>query len=284
MLYRNFDTVEELNAQYLPTLQSSNAKEIFIRWREESEIIRNNYKPTLKRYFGPTLDEYLQIYPSSFPNSPIHMFIHGGYWHSFGPDDFSFLVPKLREKNITVVLNNYSLCPKVTIDEIVRQTRSAIKWLKQHAKEFNGNENNITLSGHSAGGHLSAMAAFTDWRNEYGEPQLINGACAISGIFDLAPFPFTSLQPYLQLTWDQIRRNSPINILSPTNLSFVLVAGDKESTEFIRQRDDFAKKLISEDNGVTSITVKGANHFSILDEYLEPDSQLFRSILKLCNV
>ena len=36
------------------------------------------------------------------------------------------------------------------------------------------------------------------------------GAVPISGLFDLAPFPYTYLQPAIQLTWEQVRSASPL--------------------------------------------------------------------------
>jgi len=62
----------------------------------------------------------------------------------------------------------------------------------------------------AAGGHLAVLAQ-TDWQKHFGIlPTFLRGVCGISGLYDLKPFPFTALQPYLQLTWDQVARNSPI--------------------------------------------------------------------------
>ena len=45
----------------------------------------------------------------------------------------------------------------------------------------------LYLAGHSAGGHLAAMALATEWRT-FGLPEdVIKGVCAISGVFDLEP-------------------------------------------------------------------------------------------------
>jgi hypothetical protein len=47
--------------------------------------------------------------------------------------------------------------------------------------------------------------------DDYALPSyVIKGGCGISGLYDLAPLPYTFVQSSLQLTWDQVLRNSPI--------------------------------------------------------------------------
>ena len=52
---------------------------------------------------------------------------------------------------------NYALCPDVTLTEIVRQTRSAIFWLKRYGRKYGVNPTSLTISGHSAGGWDSLL-------------------------------------------------------------------------------------------------------------------------------
>jgi len=49
------------------------------------------------------------------------MFIHGGYWRSLDKKDFSFLAPAWVDAGVSLAVVNYDLCPKVTMEEIVRQ-------------------------------------------------------------------------------------------------------------------------------------------------------------------
>jgi arylformamidase len=138
------------------------------------------------------------------------------------------------------VVTNYALCPAVTIDEVVRQTRAAVAWAYRNARSFGGDPERLHVAGHSAGGHLVAMVLATDWPGDYGLPaDIIKGATAISGLFDLAPFPYTFLQPKVQLTWDQVRRNSPILHLPATAPPLLVAYGEDETAEFKRQSEDF---------------------------------------------
>ena len=135
-----------------------------------SARVRKTLAPRLDVPFGPTTAETLDIYPAARPDAPIHMFIHGGYWHSLSSKEFSFVAEDLVAAGVTVVINNYALCPDVTITEIVRQNRAAVAWLYRNAATFGGNRSRIHVSGHSAGGHLTAMLLMTDWERDFGLP------------------------------------------------------------------------------------------------------------------
>jgi arylformamidase len=77
------------------------------------------------------------------------------------------------------------------------------------------------------------MLVSTDWQGAYGLPRgVVRGGTAISGLFDLAPFPFTWLQPKLQLTGAEIDRNSPIRHAPPPGTDLLLALGGLESAEF----------------------------------------------------
>ena len=96
----------------------------------------------------------------------------------------------------------------------------------------------------------------------------IKGFLPISGLFDLAPFPFSWLQPKLQLTTDEVLRNSPL-LQKPTCSSPVVVAvGEKESNEFQRQYQNYAEYLQHHGISTKFLSLKGKNHFNIIDDFL----------------
>lgn len=274
-LYRDFETVEELDRQYLPGLRITNAAEIREQWAKENARL----SPRVRRRiaYGPTVDEYVDVFPGP-ADGPIHVFLHGGYWRANGPHDFYFVGERLAQDGFCVVIPNYSLAPKVSIDEIVRQMRACLKWIA--VSGIGGaDRSNVTVSGHSAGGHLTAMMLLTDWQEEYGiDPGFIRGGVAVSGLYDLAPFPYTTLQPSLQLTWDQVARNSPMKIARPLCAPLSLTVGGDESEEFHRQMTDYAAYA-----AVDSFVVPGTNHFTVLDAYLDPQSRLYKEILRLAG-
>lgn len=278
-LYRDFTSQDEIDREYNPTLAVADADRRVAGWVARSERARATLPCTLGVRFGPTREEYLDLFPAG-DGSPVHLFIHGGYWRRFSAREHSFVAPALVAAGVAVLVVNYALCPAVTIDEIVRQVRAAVAWAHANARSFGGDPGRITVSGHSAGGHLAAMALSTDWPGWYDLPAgTLKGGVAISGLFDLAPFPFSYLQPALQLDWAQVHRNSPIRQLPVAGPPLVAAVGGAESSEFRRQSRDYAAAR----PGARYLEVPGANHFTVVEELERPESELLRAILGLAG-
>jgi arylformamidase len=244
-------------------------------------------EPRLGVPFGPTLAEHLDLYPA--PNgrrdAPVLIYLHGGYWRRFGSKEFGFVAHGPASRGVATAVVNYALCPHVTIDEIVRQTRAALVWTYRNAESFGGDPERLHVAGHSAGGHLTAMLLATDWEGDYGLPEdVIKGACAISGLFDLAPFPYTFLQPKLQLTWGQVLRNSPILNLPDVAPPLLITYGGDETPELRRQSDEFFAAWKAKGLPGDLLPLPGKNHYDVIDGFLEAESPLCSAILKHMNV
>ena len=281
MLYHTFSTQEEIDQEYNPRFIVENTDELIQSYFTESQRVLREYSNRSAVAYGPTLSETLDIFPAEKLCSPIHIFFHGGYWHSLTSRDFAFVAEGLVRNGITAVLVNYALCPSVSIDEIVRQSRAAAAWTYRNAEDFGGNPEQITVSGHSAGGHLTGMLLSTDWEKNYGlPPNLIKGFLPVSGLFDLKPFPFSWLQPKLLLTSEQVLRNSPV-FLKPVYTPHVMVAvGADESDEFQRQSKNYT--IFLQKHGVPAeyLSMPGKNHFNIIHDFLGDGGPLCKKIIE----
>ncbi len=281
MLYHTFSTQEEIDQEYNPRFIVENTDELIQCYFTESQRVLREYSNRSGVAYGPTPSETLDIFPAEKLCSPIHIFFHGGYWHSLTSRDFAFVAEGLVRNGITAVLVNYALCPSVKIDEIVRQSRAAVAWTYRNAEDFGGNPERISVSGHSAGGHLTGMLLSTDWEKNYGlPPNLIQGFLPVSGLFDLNPFPFSWLQPKLLLTSEQVLLNSPV-FLKPRHTPHVMVAvGADESHEFQRQSKNYT--IFLQKHGVPAeyLSMPGKNHFNIIHDFLGDGGPLCKKIIE----
>ena len=282
-LYAGYETQAELDAAY--DVESS-VPDFMIyarKFMSESEAAREALKPQLDVPYGPTLMETVEVYTPKLSSgkAPILIFVHGGYWKSLNAGVFSMVATGPVAAGMCVVNVTYALCPEVEIGEIVRQVRAAVAWTVRNAASFGGDPERIILSGHSAGGHLTATTLLTDW-DQYGLPaDVLKGGLAISGLYDLEPLACSFLQPALRLTADAIRRYSPILNLGPVKAPLAVTWGTAEPDAFSGQSKRFAEAWAAAGNRVGVFTLPGANHFEVLEGFKTADGVLTRTALDL---
>jgi len=270
-------TQEELNRQYNQQALVPNMLEYIGQNQERSEAIRQRLQCELDIPYGPALDERLDIFPAEQRGAPIQIYHHGGAWTSTSKKNYSYIASSFHIKGITLIIPDFSLAPKVTLDEMVRQNRAAIAWTFHNAETFGGDNSRIYISGHSSGGHLAGMMLITDWEKEHGLPKdLIKGATLCSGIYDLEPVRLSHRNEYLFLDEHSAFRNSPIHHIPPVHTPLVIGCGEREHDEFKRQSDAFSEKWERAGNPVTKIHMKGQNHFDVEREL----ANVYSSIMK----
>ena len=75
MLYRNFATTEDLDAEYNLSARVPESVDIAGRWAKESAQARKSLDCALGVRFGPTVEEYIDIFPAKGnDDAPVHMF------------------------------------------------------------------------------------------------------------------------------------------------------------------------------------------------------------------
>lgn len=274
-LYRNFTSRDEIDLEYNLALTVEDTDHWINWYARESVTARRNLDCMLDVRFGPSVEETVDIFPAREQGAPILVFIHGGYWVRCSSKDFSFVARGLARQGINVVIANYSLCPKVTISEITRQSRAVIAWLHKEAASFNGDPSRIVVAGHSAGGQQVGMLLATDWSGDYGLPNdVIQGGISISGIFDLHPLYYSYLQPKLLLTHEEILQQSPYLNLPRFGPPLLVMFGEEETAEFQRQSSEYLQAW--RDNGLRGklLVQEGKHHFSAIEGFNDGSSSL----------
>jgi arylformamidase len=273
------------NAQYNNGLRVAGAKDILARWKERSAHARQTLRMRPGISYGTDPAESFDLFEPARSTRPLPLlvFIHGGYWRSLSKAEFSWIAPAFVARGIKVAVIDYGLSPTYPMETIVRQNLSAISHLFHHAKSLGVARDAIVVSGHSAGGHLTAMMLAARWKTW--DPRLpddvLRGGVAISGLYDMEPIRHT---PYLNgdllLTLDRVAPLSPLYMTPSTSAPLITAVGGDESDEFKRHNREIGiawSHVLRED-----VPLPGANHFTACEHFAEPGHRLFEATAELC--
>src|SRR3989442_2013786 len=210
LVFRGYDR-KALDREYNNREKVPDAQVWLARYARESERARRELTARLDVAYGSHPGETLDVFlPAGHGPTPVHVFIRGGYWPRLDKIDFSFVARAFLPAGVAVVVINYALVPTVDLDELVRQCRASIAWVYRNATSFDGDPDRITISGHSAAGHLVAMLMATDLA-AFGAlpPDLVKAGSGSSVRYDLRPIPTCYLTDPLGRPSPTARRCSP---------------------------------------------------------------------------
>jgi arylformamidase len=275
---------DELEYQYNPRVSVPEFPELAKVRAAQARKVRDTAKSWLNVPYGSSPRERLDIYPAEYPGGPVLVYIHGGYWRSGSKEDNCNFVPTFTKRGATVVLVEYDLCPQVTITDIVRETRSAVAWVYKNIVRYSGDPSKLFLSGHSAGGHLTAMALAHDWAKEGFPADLIKGAVATSGVYDLDMVMEISVQEQVLMTPEIAKQNNPF--LNPPRVKCpVLVAvGGAEPKGWQQMSENYFAFCKQNDMQVEYLVEPDANHYTMSERLLDDARLLTQAMIKLMGL
>jgi arylformamidase len=284
-VFRQYDA-EGLERQYIPThwpiVPPQTTSE---NWAKRAEEFHSRAKVVADVAYGTSKRQALDLLLPDKPHkAPVLAFIHGGYWRSprLQKRNYSFCVEPLVAAGAIVAMVEHDLCPDVTMDQLTRQVQSACAWLWQNVADYGGDPHRLHVAGHSAGGHLTAMMATTDWvRFAPGlPPDMVKSIVPISGLFELEPLRLTSLNADLRLDFESTRRNSPILIAPTTQIPVSIVVGGGETEEYFRQSRAFADQWRQTTGPLSYFETAGHDHFTVIEAMTERHDPLTAILLK----
>ncbi len=266
--------VEYDNGRRVPEVGAISA-----RWKAASAAYRGTAHADLDQSYGPGERHRYDLFFTDKAGAPLVVYVHGGYWQQGDRRLYSFLAQELNASGVTVAVSSYSLCPTVSVLDIVGELRACLAALWKRT-----NTHPLVI-GHSAGGHLTAAMVATDWDAIADVPDdLVRAGIAISGIFDLRPLVVTSINNAIGLDLELARAASPTFWPPPPKRrALVAAVGAAESAEFLRQSREIVERWDRAGLDTEYLEAPGANHFTIVDELTQPQSALFGSVLAMAR-
>ena len=266
----------DLSAEYNNRARVPEHPAIIARWHAEAREYREACSSELDISYGARPRNRFDLF-SAGGQGPVVVFIHGGYWLNFDKSVFSHAARGPNAHGLDVAVPSYTLCPEASIPAIIEEMRQLCLFLGQRYGR------QLVVTGHSAGGHLAAALAATEWQLYGARPDLIKACLSISGLFDLRPLMATPMNESLRLTAAEAAAASPLLWPMPNRLPFDSWAGAEESFEFLRQARSLAAAWAGLGLFCRHEEVAGENHFSIGDLLSRPDHPITRRLVELAT-
>lgn len=207
------------------------------------------------------LDIWRRADLSAHAGAPVLVQVHGGGW-SMGDKSGQAhpLMSHLAERGWVCVAINYRLSPRSRWPDHIVDVKRAIAWTRANIAEHGGDPSFVVLTGGSAGGHLTALAALTPGLAEFqpGFEEADTGVVAavpFYGVYDFTNRGGTAgrgLVRFLERqvmrtaladdrqTWDQA---SPISHVGPHAPPFFVLHGVNDSLVPVEQAREFVAAL-----------------------------------------
>ena len=285
-VFRNYDQ-KALDWEYNNRGRAPDTEECKAAQRAGSDEAKEHFHNLLDHRFGTGATDFLDIYHGhAIAPRPVHVFFHGGYWKSNTKDDFGFVAKPFVPYGITTIVVEYPLIPTVRMATLIDRCRAAMSWVWHNAVDMECDPDRITVSGHSAGGHIAAMLASTDWpAYEGGLPfDLVKGGCAISGVYDLEPVRLSFQNDELKFTAKEAAEFSPV-LMKPGHVApLILAVGGNEGPEFIRQSEDLVDAWSALGKDISARILPGKHHFTTINQFLDPESDLSKTARGMIGV
>ena len=251
--------------------------EYFARWERDSAFVRSTLPCMLDLAYGADPRHRIDFFPAAGARGTL-VFIHGGYWRSLDKSMFSWLAASWVAAGVNVALVNYRLAPAVRIEAIVEDAVAAMNWLMGPASPPDVG-NRVVISGHSAGGHLTAALFATDPARFDFDTARIVGGVPISAVVDFAPLELFSFNSEFKLDAASISRLNLYDKRPTLAAPLVVAAGAAESSEFQRQSRLLAESWAPQAR--TLLLLPGVDHFSVVDAFAERGQPLYEATLAL---
>lgn len=206
--------------------------------------------------------------------------IHGGAWVIGDKKEQGLpLLYHLASQGWVGFSPNYRLSPGATFPEHLNDVKRAIAWVREHAEAYHIDPNFIAITGGSAGGHLSALAALTINDPKY-QPGFedadtsVQAAVPFYGVYDFTDrlrllgrdFIAKFLEPvvmkaFLEDEPEKFIDASPLSILHADAPPMLIIHGDKDVLAPVEYARLFAKELGEvSNNHVFYAEMPGAQH------------------------
>jgi len=207
---------------------------------------------------GRSLEADIFLPPLEEKNRPAVLFIHGGGWIEGDRSQLRGYGILLARLGFVCMCNSYRLSNESIWPAQIQDVNCAIRYLRANATDLGLDPDRIGVSGNSAGGHLSLMAAATNYdqifEGEGGSNEVSSEIKAVCAIYPPTTIrQLEMLNPlenaFLMLMGKEAKKEdydkaSPLNYVTEDYPPCMLIHGSTDSVVRLKDSTKFYEKLI----------------------------------------
>jgi acetyl esterase/lipase len=192
--------------------------------------------------------------------APVLVQVPGGAWTTGNKEVQAYpLMSHLVERGWVCVPVSYRLSPKAAWPAHIIDVNAALAWVKDHIAEYGGDPGFIVVTGGSAGGHLSSLAALTPtelaFRGQDATAAPVAGAVSLYGFYDwtnrdgighrygVPHLERKVVQQPITAAREVFEQASPMSQVSPAAPPFFVLHGRNDSMIPVEQAREFVRLL-----------------------------------------
>jgi len=200
---------------------------------------------------------------------PVLLFAHGGGWTHGYKEWMGLLSPAIIKIPAIFISVSYRLAPQHRFPEPLEDCLSALRWTCDNIDRFGGDARRIFTGGHSAGGHLYALATLRRdlLRTADISPDVIRACFPVSARFNMVfadPEPGTSeyrINTLLLASTGDAIAASPLNHIEGNRVPFLLTYGTRDFPSIISSNKEMNASMRAQGSKVEELVLNDYDHF-----------------------
>jgi len=200
-------------------------------------------------------DAYIPNGTGSFPGI---VFIHGGGWINGNRTQMAKLIQDLAGRGYVSFTIEYDVDP-VHYPASLHESLDAVRYLREHAKEFHLDPARIAVAGSSAGGELAALVALTP-EAKVQAAVILNGVLDLTALGDQSGMVTGYLGGVCSAKLEACRAASPTMQVHAGAPPFFVGHGTEDQTVPFAQAEAFTAALRAAKVQVRFFTATGGKH------------------------
>ncbi|MGH2728527.1 MAG: alpha/beta hydrolase, partial [Actinomycetota bacterium] len=193
--------------------------------------------------------------------APVLLFVHGGAWTISNKDQQGKpIMLHFASRGWVCFAPNYRMSPRWAWPAHIEDLKKAIAWIREHGAEYGADPNFILITGGSAGGHLTALAATSPNDPAFQQgfedaDTTLQAAVPHYGIYDMTDRSSVNTRGRLRMLErvvfkkkykddpDAFVQASPIHRAGPDAPPFLIIHGRHDNLAPVGEARRFAAKL-----------------------------------------